>query len=149
MKKAVAKTVRSKSLKSQVETLGQEVYELSKRASKLKLSKASEMRWDATKLVLAEFKEKTLLRIQKAQRMKLPVFDVFFQTEIQVDGFSDWRDREFKTVKKRVRVRARDIEHAKKVAVKLDEVYSRRGWNGWPVDSYWKKEDIKRVKKVK
>jgi hypothetical protein len=74
-------------------------------------------------------------------------YRVKFVTRRQIDGWTDpANDLEYDTVDETVTVRAKNKEHARKVAVK-----ESRGW----VTAYfsrrvsWNDEDIKSVKRIK
>lgn len=82
------------------------------------------------------------------KNVRMYKYRVSFQTEVQVDGWTDWRDREYKKVRETVVVSAPSIEAAKKIAVKTSPGYSRPQYWGPNCTSKWTVENVKKVTKV-
>jgi hypothetical protein len=74
-------------------------------------------------------------------------YRVTFETRYQVDGFTDWRDLEYRSVRKVMMVEAKNLKHAERVALlKKPRYYCSGRINGW---FDWNRFDIKKVTKVK
>lgn len=75
-------------------------------------------------------------------------YRVTFETEVQVDGWTDFRDREFEKRRESITVIAKNIKAARKVALKNARGYHAPGW-GHGHDCRWFDSDIKKVARVK
>lgn len=74
-------------------------------------------------------------------------YRVRFKTEVQVDGFSDWRDYEVKPIAETVTVKAKNLKHARKIACKEAYGYSNHGRFGY-AHHKWYDGEIVSVKRV-
>jgi hypothetical protein len=76
-------------------------------------------------------------------------YRVKFETEVQVDGWSDWRDYEVEDAKETITVLATNIANAKKVAIAQAHGYWVPACWGPGYYSPWKQYNIKKISRVK
>lgn len=86
--------------------------------------------------------------VRKKSKKRLFKYRVTFQTEVQVDGFSDWRDTEHEIFRQTVTVDARNVKHARKAAVKKAPSFCSRSWMGYRTFN-WNDGNIKKVTRIK
>jgi len=105
-----------------------------------------------TKYVVLGFKIE-LVPVEKVKKKPRPStvglfkYRVRFATEIQTDGFSDFRDRDFRTERAVVMVYAKNIKHAKMLAVKKAPTYRGSGRFG-DFSRSWGVYNIKSVTRI-
>ncbi len=75
-------------------------------------------------------------------------YRIIFETTVQIDGFTSWKDREFDLIREQITCEAKNLKDAEKVALKSANGYSYYGWSGYR-HFKWSKNHIKKVSRLK